>query len=102
MHNEIYTSIAQNFQLYINSLEQSELEEVGTDFVSSGLISIQNIDSATELMMLFEFFYFVNGRFPTTTAHMFIPRVDLPMEVNGEEISMKKLYEKFRGTNSHG
>ena len=24
------------------------------------------------------------------------------MEVNGEEINIKKLYEKFRGTNSHG
>ena len=101
VHNEIYTSRAQNFQFYINSLEQSELEEIDTDFVSSGLNSIQNIDSATELMMLFEFFYFLNGRFPTTTAHMFIPSTDLPMEVNGEEINMKKLYEKFRGTNPH-
>ena len=40
--------------------------------------------------------------FPTTTAHTFIPRADLPMNVNGEEINIKKLYEKFRGTNSHG
>ena len=40
--------------------------------------------------------------FPTTTAHTFIPRADLPMKVNGEEINIKKLYEKFRGTNSHG
>ena len=24
------------------------------------------------------------------------------MEVNGKEINIKKLYEKFRGTNSHG
>ena len=102
MHNEIYTSIAQNFQLYINSLEQSELEEIDADFVSSGLNSIQNVDSATELMMLFDFFYFVNGRFPTTTVHMFVPRADLPMEVNREEINIKKLYEKFRGKNSHG
>ena len=101
MHNEICTSIAQNFQLYINSLEQSELEEIDVDFVSSGLNSIQNVDSATELLMLFDFFYFVNGRFPTTTAHTFIPRADLPMEVDGEEINIKKIYEKFRGTNSH-
>ena len=56
---------------------------------------------ATELLMLFDFFYFVNGRFPTTGFHTFIPRADLPMEVNGEELNIKKLYEKFRTTNSH-
>ena len=51
--------------------------------------------------MLFDFFYFVNRRFPTTAVHTFIPRADLPMEVNGEELDIKKLYEKFRTTNSH-
>ena len=51
--------------------------------------------------MLFDFFYFVNGRFPTTGVHTFIPLADLPMEVNGEELNIKKLYEKFRLTNSH-
>ena len=50
--------------------------------------------------MLFDFFYVVNGRFPTTGVHTFIPRADLPMEVNGEELNIKKLYEKFRTTNS--
>ena len=55
---------------------------------------------ATELLMLFDFFYFVNGRFPTTGAHTFIPRTDLPTEVNGEELNIKKLYEKFRTTSS--
>ena len=50
---------------------------------------------------LFDFFNFVNGRFPTATAHTFVPRPDLPLEVNGEEMNIKKLYEKFRGTNSH-
>ena len=29
------------------------------------------------------------------------PRADLPMEVNGEELNIKKLYEKFRTTNAH-
>ena len=51
--------------------------------------------------MRFDIFYFVNGRFPTAGVHTFIPRADLPMEVNGEELNIKKLYEKFRTTNSH-
>ena len=56
VHHEIYTSIAENFQLYINSLEQSELEEIDADFISSGLNSIQNVDSATKLIMLLSLF----------------------------------------------
>ena len=90
IHNEIYTSIAENFQLYINSLDKAELEEIDADFVSSGLNSIQNVDTATELMILFDFFYFVNGRFPMATAHTFIPRADFSLGVNGEEINIKK------------
>ena len=61
----------------------------------------QNVETATELLMLFDFFDFVNGRFPTTGVHTFIPSTDLPMEVNGEELIIKKLYEKFRTGNSH-
>ena len=62
---------------------------------------LQNVETAAELLMLFDFFHFVNGRFPTTGVHTFIPRADLPMEVNDEELNIKKLYEKFRTTNSH-
>ena len=48
--------MAENFQLYINSLYQAELEEIGADFVSSGLNSVQYINTATKLVMLFDFF----------------------------------------------
>ena len=102
VHGVLYTSVAENFQFYINSLDQAEIEEINTDFIGSGLNYIQNVESATELLMLFDFFYFINGRYPATTAHTFIPRPELPMEVNGEEINIKNLYEKFRWTNSHG
>ena len=89
LHGVLYASVAENFQFYINSLDQAEIEEINTDFIGSGLNSIQNVESATELSMLFDFFYFINGRFPATTAHTFIPRPELPMEVNGEEINKK-------------
>ena len=51
--------------------------------------------------MLFDYFYFINGRFPTTNEHTFVPRAKLPLEVNGEELNIKKLYEKFKGNDSH-
>ena len=57
------------------------------------------METATELLLLFDFFYFVN-EFPTTGVHTFIWQAHLPMEVNGEELNIKKLYEKFRTTNS--
>ena len=102
IHHDLYTTIAENFKLYLSTLTQPEFGEIDSDIIiSSGLNSLQNVETATELLMFFDFFYFVNGRFPTTCVHTFIPRADLPMEVNGEELNIKKMYEKFRMTNSH-
>ena len=101
IHHDLYTAIAEYFKLYLSTLAQSEFDEIDSDIISSGLNLLQNVETATELLMLFDFFYFVNGRFPTAGVHTFIPRADLPMEVNGEELNIKKLYEKFRTTNSH-
>ena len=101
IHHDLYTTIAENFKLYLSTLTQSEFDEINSDIISSGLNSLQSIETTTELLMLFDFFYFVNGRFPTAGVHMFILRADLPMEVNGEELSIKKLYKKFRTVNSH-
>ena len=100
IHHDLYTTIAENFKFYLSTLTQLDFDEIDSDIISSGLNSLQNLETATELLMLFDF-YFVNGRFPTTGVHTFIPRTDLPMEVNGEELNIKKLYEKFRTTNSH-
>ena len=95
IHHDLYTTIAENFKLYLSTLTQSEFDKIDSDIISSGLNSLQNVETATELLMLFDFFYFANGRFPTTGVHTFIPWSDLPMEVNGEELNIKKLYEKF-------
>ena len=65
MHHDFYTTIAENFQYYLSTLSQSDFKEIESDIVASGLNSLQNVNSATELLMLFDFFNFVNGRFPT-------------------------------------
>ena len=90
IHHDMYTTIAENFKCYLSTLTQSEFDETDSDVISSGLNSLQNVETTTELLC-----------FPTTGVHTFIPRADLPMEVNGEELNIKKLYEKFRTTNSH-
>ena len=101
IHHNIYTTIVENFKYYLSSITQSEFDEIESDIISSSLNSLQNVETATELLMLIDFFYFVKRRFPTTVTHTFVLCADLPMEVNGEELNIKKLYEKFRTTNSH-
>ena len=72
-----------------------------SDFVSSGFASIRDTESAFDLLALFDFFYFVNRRFPAATGHTFVPKGDLPLEVNEEKVNIKNLYEKFRGSCLH-
>ena len=77
-------------------MNEGEILEADSDFVTSGLASVQDTDSASELVAHFDFFYFVNRRFPTVTGHTFVPKGDFPLEVNKEEVNIKKLYEKSR------
>ena len=93
VYDRIFATIAENFQLYLNSLSEEEVTEIDSDFVSSGLASIRDTESAFDLLSLFDFFYFVNGRFPTAAGHTFVPKGDFPLEVNEEKVNTKKLYE---------
>ena len=99
---DLYKCVAEDFKFYIDNLNQSDLDEIDADMVSRGVNSIKSTQNSTELLMLFAYFYFINGRFPTTNEHTFVPRADLPSEVNGETLNIKKLYDKFRRTDSHG
>ena len=102
VHNDLYKTVAENFKYYFDNLNETDLGEIEAHTVSSGLNSPKNVQNASELLILFDYFYFINGRFPTTNEHTFVPRAKLPLEVNGEELNIKNLYEKFRGSDSHG
>ena len=102
VHNDLYKTVAENFKYYFDNLNETDLDEIEADMVISGLNSTKNVQNASELLMLFDYFYFINGRFPTTNKYTFVPRVKLPLEVNGEELNIKKLYEKCSGSDSHG
>ena len=102
IYNNLYKSVAENFKHYFDNLNEDDLNEIETDMISSGLNSPRNVQIANELLMLFDYFYFINGRFPTTNEHTFVPRAKPPSEVNGQELNLKKLYGKFRGSDSHG
>ena len=103
VHNDLFKTVAENFKLYFDSLNETDLAEIEADMISSDLNSPRNVHrSATELLMLLDYFYFINGCFPTTNEHTFALRAKLPSEVNGQELNIKKLYGKFRGSDSHG
>ena len=102
VHNDLYKTVAENVKYYFDNLNETDSNEIEADMVSSGLNSPKNVQNASELLMLLDYFHFINGRFPTTNEHTFVPRAKLPLEVKGEELNINKLYEKFRGSDSHG
>ena len=71
VHNGLCKTVAENFKYYVDNLSQSDLDEIDADMVSSGLNSIKNVQNATELLMLFDYFYFINGRFPIAFNGLF-------------------------------
>ena len=64
IHHNLYTTIAENFKLYLSTLTQSEFDEIDSDIISSGLNSLQNVETATELLMPFDFFTLLIEDFP--------------------------------------
>ena len=102
VHNDLYKTVTENVKYYFDNLNETDSNEIEAVMVSSGLNSPKNVQNASELLMLLDYFYFINGRFPTTNEHRFVPRAKLPLKMKGEELNINKLYEKFRGSDSHG
>ena len=102
VHNDLFKTVAENFKHYFKSLSENDLAEIEADMINSGLNSPRNFQSATDLLMLLDYFYFINGRFPTPNEHTFVSRASLPSEVNGQELNIKKLHGVFRDSDSHG
>ena len=64
VHHDMYTTLAEDFQYYLSVLTQSEFDEIDSDIISNGLNLLQNVETATELLMLFDFFYLLMEDFP--------------------------------------
>ena len=74
IHHDLYTTIAENFKLYLSTLTQSEFDEIHSDIITSGLSSLQNVKTATELLMLFDFFTLLMEDFPLRCSHVYSTR----------------------------
>ena len=99
----LYQQIAESFQRYLESLDFDEMQALNLDLAANGgaIQPIENYSDCTELLQVFDLFYYINGRLPYTTGLLPIPDGNFPAFVDGQKISIKKLYEEFHGTLSH-
>ena len=98
-----YQDIFHTFQEFLQSLDFDKIEALNLDIQANGggLLPIENYTGATELLQVFDLFYYMNGRFPFTTGLLPIPDGDFPVLVGDQKISIKKIYEQFRSSLSH-
>ena len=91
----LYQDIYQAFQRFLHSLDFDEIQALNLNIKANGrdLLPIENYPDATELMQVFDVFYYIKGRFSFTTGFLPIPDGNFPAFVGEQEISIKKLYE---------
>ena len=72
-------------------------EELERDFPANGngLLWTRDTESATVLFNLFVMFYYLNGRFPFTDGHLFVPGSDAPSSIIGDKLNLKELFTNF-------
>ena len=79
-----------------------ELQDVNEDIKISGwgIKKVAEVQDAEELFKIFQDFYTITGRLPTSNGLLVVPDGDAPPGEN--KINMKQLYDLFKNTNSHG
>ena len=104
IYGVLYQQIAESFKRYLESLDFDETQALNLDLAANGrgIQPIEKYSDSVELLQVFDLLYYINGRLPYTTGLLPIPDGEFPAFVVGQKISVKKLYEEFRGTISHG
>ena len=99
-----YANMAEQFKMYLNSLPPDEIDEIENDFMANGngLLSVRQIESATELFDSFAMFYYINGRLPCMDGYLFVPDGESPAGIIGDKRSLKELFATFFRTGSNG
>ena len=103
VYNPLYQFIADNFLSCLKLLNFDKKNELNNDvrINESGFLRIEEQESARSLLNSFDFFYYMNGRFPLIDGHLYVLDGEKPVEVQGDGLNMKELYKNFRGTKSH-
>ena len=97
IYGVFYQEITESFKRYLESLDFDKIQTLNLDLAvnGGGIQWIKNYLDAVELLQAFDLFYYINSRLPYTTCLLPIPDADFPAFVDGQKISIKKLYEDF-------
>ena len=100
----LYQDICHAFQELLQFLDFDEIQALNLNIQANGggMLLIENYADPTELLQVFDLFYYMNGRFLFTTGLLPIPDGDFPAFVGDQKISIKKLCKQFRSGLSHG
>ena len=88
VYNFIYSNIAKQFKIYLDSLASDEIDETENDFQVNGnaLFFVRNSQTATKLFDSFAMFYYISGsRLPYKTRHLFVPDRKIPPGIEREK-----------------
>ena len=101
-YQALFIVIADSFIEYIHALGINKIQELADDLKANswGVKSLLEVEKAYELLIVFQMFYYLNGRFPLTNSLLIIPDVEAPK--GKEKINLKQVHEMFKDTNSHG
>ena len=78
------------------------MQDINEDIKTNGwgIKKVTEIQDAQELLKIFQNFYTMTGRLPTSNGLLVVPDGDAAPGEN--KINMKQLYDLFKNSNSHG
>ena len=91
VYNSVYSSIAEEFKIYLDSQPGSKKDKIQKDFGENGneLLTIRESESALEILDSFSMFCYLNGRLPTVSGQLFVLDSKKSVEVEGEKLNLK-------------
>ena len=94
--------ISELFAEFIRSIDPLNLQDMDNDIKANGqgIKKITDVNNAEDSTTIFQNFYQLTGRLPRSNGLLVIPDGDPPLRE--DRVNMKRLYEMFKHTNSHG
>ena len=101
-YQALFIVIADSFIEYIHALGINKIQELADDLKANswGVKSLLEVENAYELLIVFQMFYHLNGRFPLINSLLIIPDGEAPK--GKKKKNLKQVHEMFKDTNSHG
>ena len=98
VYQSLFVNVADIFIKYIHSLDVDEVHQLDDDLKANewGTKSLLEIENVYDLLIIFQMFYYFNGRLPLTNGLLIVPDGEVPEGT--EKINLKLLYEMFKDT----